>query len=87
MRKWKKLGALGMASLMVMSVMAGCQGNQKTQQATTSAETVKTEGVKTEGAKTEGDKTDNAAPVVLRMWGGVPAEAGPQAVCDNFNQL
>lgn len=25
--------------------------------------------------------------VTLRMWGGVPAEAGPQQVCDNFNEL
>lgn len=25
-------------------------------------------------------------PVVLRMWGGVPPEAGPQAACDNFNE-
>ena len=24
--------------------------------------------------------------IVLRMWGGVPPEAGPQAVCDNFNE-
>lgn len=27
-----------------------------------------------------------AAPVRLVMWGGVPPEAGPQAVCDNFNK-
>ncbi len=25
-------------------------------------------------------------PVVLRMWGGVPPEAGPQAACDAFNE-
>lgn len=25
--------------------------------------------------------------VTLKMWGGVPAESGPQAACDNFNKL
>lgn len=25
--------------------------------------------------------------IVLRMWGGVPAESGPQASCDLFNEL
>ena len=24
--------------------------------------------------------------ITLRMWGGVPAESGPQKVCDNFNE-
>ena len=24
--------------------------------------------------------------IILRMWGGVPAESGPQKVCDNFNE-
>jgi multiple sugar transport system substrate-binding protein len=82
MKKWKKLGALGMASLMAMSVMAGCQSGQKTEQVTASGETAKTDE-----SKTEAPKAGNGEPVVLRMWGGVPAEAGPQAVCDNFNQL
>ena len=27
-----------------------------------------------------------AAPVRLLMWGGVPPESGPQAVCDAFNK-
>jgi len=28
----------------------------------------------------------SAAPIRLVMWGGVPPEAGPQAVCDEFNK-
>ena len=35
------------------------------------------------------DTTASAAPkenVTLQFWGGVPAESGPQEVCDNFNK-
>lgn len=31
--------------------------------------------------------TNGKKNVVLRMWGGVPPEAGPQAACDAFNEL
>ncbi|HBG11989.1 MAG TPA: ABC transporter substrate-binding protein, partial [Clostridium sp.] len=62
-----------MASLMAMSVMTGCQSGQKTEQVTASGETAKTDE-----SKTEAPKAGNGEPVVLRMWGGVPAEAGPQ---------
>ncbi len=30
--------------------------------------------------------TVTAEPIHLVMWGGVPPESGPQAVCDNFNK-
>ena len=33
------------------------------------------------------DGTGSEGTVVLTLWGGVPAEAGPQASCDEFNKL
>ncbi|MEY8355797.1 sugar ABC transporter substrate-binding protein [Lachnospiraceae bacterium 54-53] len=75
MRRWKKLTAFGMASLMAVSGMTGCQSGGKAGQTDAAA------------GKTEASETGSGETVTLRMWGGVPAEAGPQEVCDNFNQL
>lgn len=33
------------------------------------------------------EQTRSGDTVKLRLWGGVPAEAGPQASCDEFNKL
>ena len=33
-----------------------------------------------------GDTAKTGDVVTIRMWGGVPAESGPQAACDAFNE-
>ena len=33
-----------------------------------------------------GDSAKSGDVVTIRMWGGVPAESGPQAACDAFNE-
>ena len=42
---------------------------------------------KVQGNGTTGNNTAGQNDmIVLRMWGGIPPESGPQAVCDNFNE-
>lgn len=81
----KKLFSLILVVILVIS-MTAC-----------SSKDTKTNETKTEEAETTGDDASNEdsseaasepkETVTLRMWGGVPAENGPQAVCDNFNEL
>lgn len=83
MRRTKKWTALFMASLMTVSALGGCASAPKETEVTEAkapAEAAKSEQTGAEAAETK-------EAVILRMWGGVPPEAGPQAACDNFNEL
>ena len=72
MRKKLRFISLALAVLMSVSLLAGCSGKQNNSPADTSNNA---------GTATEAPKRN----VTLKMWGGVPPEAGPQAACDNFN--
>lgn len=77
MKRVKKTTAILMSSLISMSVLSGCGG-------AANGESVP----QGNGAETNNEtNTASEETIVLRMWGGVPAEAGPQQVCDNFNEL
>ena len=80
MKRMKKATAVVMASVMTMSALAGCSSAPKETAAPAASE------AGTEKAAGEA-KDAPKETVTLRMWGGVPAEAGPQKVCDNFNEL
>ena len=82
-RNMKKVWALVLTTAMALSVLSGCSGSQKPEATTASG----SQEQKTEGEKTEAAGNSEKETVTLRMWGGVPAEAGPQAACDNFNEL
>lgn len=87
-RNMKKVWALVLTTAMALSVLSGCSGSQKPEAtAASGSQEQKTEEQKTEGEKTEAAGNSEKETVTLRMWGGVPAEAGPQAACDNFNEL
>lgn len=81
-RNMKKVWALVLTTAMALSVLSGCSGSQKPEASSNQGQK---EG--TEAEKTLEDQDKKKETVTLRMWGGVPAEAGPQAVCDNFNEL
>lgn len=76
--KKRRLLALGLAATMVLS---GCSSGTKTEAAAAGKETSAGETKKDEGKNEEKKEV-----VTLRLWGGVPAEAGPQASCDLFNE-
>lgn len=78
MRKGRKVLACMMAAVTMMSLVGGCSSVPK-ETSGASGETVAASEAQKEAGFGE--------TVTLRMWGGVPAEAGPQAVCDNFNEL
>ena len=82
-RNMKKVWALVLTTAMALSVLSGCSGSQKPEATAASG----SQEQKTEGEKTEAAGNSEKETVTLRMWGGVPAEAGPQAACDNFNEL
>ena len=87
-RNMKKVWALVLTTAMALSVLSGCSGSQKPEaSAASGTQEQKTEEQKTDGEKTEAAGNSEKETVTLRMWGGVPAEAGPQAACDNFNEL
>lgn len=83
MKKMRKLAALGLASVMTASLLAGCGGNNAPATSETTAKVAGTEGEKPKETSKETPKET----VTLRMWGGVPPEAGPQKACDDFNEL
>lgn len=79
-RKWWKAAA---AAVLSVSLLAGCTGTGND----SGQETVNVQ--ETAGAEPGSSQESSAGTetVVLRLWGGVPPEAGPQAACDNFNEL
>lgn len=44
-------------------------------------------GSSNQSSEAVNSKGGSEKTVTLRMWGGVPPEAGPQKACDNFNEL
>lgn len=85
MKHSKKFFSLMLAAVTAASFVGGCSSAPKETEATTKAEAGGTETSKTE--ETEKKPEEKKETVTLRMWGGVPAEAGPQKVCDDFNEL
>ncbi len=83
MRKGRKLLACMTAAVTAMSLIGGCSSAPKETSAAANGEAAPG----TETAKEPEKEAASGETVTLRMWGGVPAEAGPQAVCDNFNEL
>lgn len=73
MRKVKKIVAMATVSVMLVMSLMGCSNKEKT--------------TDTSVGNTGADTKKSGEVVTLRMWGGVPPEAGPQKVCDNFNEL
>lgn len=70
------------AAALSASLLAGCGGSP--QKSESKADTAKEKDVFLEDTN-ENDTPEE--PVLIRLWGGVPPETGPQAVCDNFNEL
>ena len=88
MKRRGKVTALVMASAMILSVLGGCGSPATdTTAAPEAGNTTAAAAGDTTAAAEGGQKTEPGKTVTLRMWGGVPAEAGPQQVCDNFNEL
>lgn len=85
MKRAKRAAALVMASAMILSVLGGCSSSKEADN--TAASTESGSVTTAQGTAEESQKADPKETVMLRMWGGVPPEAGPQAVCDNFNEL
>ena len=69
--------ALMLAAMMGLSGCGGSAGTTESQAAGDGQTT----------AADSGGQTSSGETVTLRLWGGVPAEAGPQASCDLFNEL
>lgn len=79
--KVKRLGSLALAALMMIMVIGGCSNNNSP------GNTGKTSLTPSEASQdTDKGKSESKQSVKLKMWGAVPAEAGPQAVVDNFNK-
>ncbi|WP_373263371.1 ABC transporter substrate-binding protein [Hungatella hathewayi] len=81
MKYGKKVMAAVLTSAMALSVLSGCSSSPKPDSGTAAGQEANTE------AKDAGEtKVSSGESVTIRLWGGVPAEAGPQTVCDNFNE-
>lgn len=77
--KKRRLAALALAAMMGLS---GCSSSSGT------ADTQAGGGEQTGTSSADsGEQAASGETVTLRLWGGVPAEAGPQASCDLFNEL
>lgn len=77
--KKRRLAALALAAMMGLS---GCSSSSG------AADTQAGGGEQTGTSSADsGEQAASGETVTLRLWGGVPAEAGPQASCDLFNEL
>ena len=72
--KKSRILALLLCLCMLVGVLAAC-GKTDTTTPDASGETAQS-----------GDTAKTGDVVTIRMWGGVPAESGPQAACDAFNE-
>lgn len=75
--KAKKTVSSLLAIGIAVSLLAGCG-------AASSSTNASTDGTSSAGGT---ETTSSGEPIVLKMWGGVPAENGPQAACDAYNEL
>lgn len=78
--KKKRIAAMGLAVIMALT---GCSAGAKNETAAPGTDAAKAE---TTAAASAPESKSNKEVVTLRLWGGVPAEAGPQASCDLFNE-
>ncbi len=78
----KRIAAMVTAAAMVLT-MAGCGTNGA--ENNSAPESSSAAGTSAETAGTTGADETASDPVKLIIWGGVPAENGPQAVCDLYN--
>jgi len=79
----RKIAGLALAAIMIAVLFAGCgNGKDNSQSGGVSSPAA---GESSPGAAGT-DKPAAGKAVKLKMWGGVPPEAGPQAVVDNFNK-
>ena len=72
--KKSRILALLLCLCMLVGVLAACSKTDTTT-SDASGETAQS-----------GDTAKTGDVVTIRMWGGVPAESGPQAACDAFNE-
>lgn len=72
--KKSRILALLLCLCMLVGVLAACSKTDTT-----------TPDASGESAQS-GDTAKTGDVVTIRMWGGVPAESGPQAACDAFNE-
>lgn len=85
MRK-SKVTAMLLALGMSMTLIAGC-GSSASAPAASKAGGSTAAGASSAGAAAAGSKkSDSKKPVTIRVWMGIPPEAGPQAVIDAFNE-
>lgn len=75
--KKNKLLLTALSLIMVMVLLAGCGGNNNNSGAPAATGTSQ--------ASASSATSDSAKKIKLTFWGGVPAEAGPQAVVDAWN--
>lgn len=78
MKKMKRLVPFAMAIALTLSVIAGCSGNDPK----TGESTVPTKAT----TATPAASNKPAKEVTLKIWGGVPAESGPDLVMEKFNK-
>lgn len=83
MKGIKKVLAVIMAVSMSTGLLMGCGS---TENKSTDAAVDTTEEKTADAAADTAGNAGSGEPVVLRLWGGVPPEAGPQKACDNFNE-
>lgn len=70
--KLHRLSGVFLSAALVLSLLAGCSGGAASSSGSSSAET--------------SQNSSKGETVTLRIWGGVPPEAGPQKSIDNFNE-
>lgn len=76
MKRLNKVLSLVLAVLFSLALFTGCGEDSKNAEGTSRND------------QTAGQTTEQAAvkPVQLKIWGGVPAEYGPDATCEEFNK-
>ncbi len=76
----KRILSIALATILSIGALSSC-GSSSSDTATTDSNS------STESEKTASGDTKSDEKVKLVIWGGVPEEAGPKEVCDNYNAL
>ena len=82
MQKLKKVMAILLAVMLSVSVLTACGNPAPASSAESKAEESKAESTSTAESTAEAPKET----YTVRVWGGVPEEAGPKAAVDAFNE-
>lgn len=77
--KKNKIRLTALCVILCMLLAAGCSNNNGNNEASNSPSP-------SAGGQASESPADSKDPVKLTMWGGVPAESGPQAVVDAWNK-